>query len=155
MLIITRSMGMDALVQAVQGRRAAIWTCRTCARLCHGLGGDDAAHRLAEYLRSRGIDVVGAASTSACCLWSKVSSAMEKAPFQDAEVIIPLTCDVASLLLEEFTELPRLDCTRTWGRGYLNGEGEPILVSMDGQGKPRLQRPKDLDDGRALTGPYV
>lgn len=155
MLIITRSMDMEGLMENIKGRKVAIWTCRTCARLCDGLGGDEAAHRLADALRARGIEVTGTASTSASCLWAKVEAAMEKQPFHDAEVVIPLTCDTASLLLERFTDLPIIRCTLTWGRGCLDQEGDPSLLTFKDDGNGSWVKAKDLKDVQGYIGPFV
>ncbi|NBK24869.1 MAG: hypothetical protein EOM68_22940 [Spirochaetia bacterium] len=155
MLIITRSMDLDGLVERIGSRKVAVWTCRTCARLCDGLGGDEAAEKLAKALNVRGIEVVGNASTSASCLWSKVAAAMEKEPFRDADLVIPLTCDVASMLLGQFTDLPRLECTKTWGRGCLDSEGDPSLLCSLDDGSTSWVKAKELKGAEGSLGPFV
>lgn len=155
MLIITRNMDLEALVEEVHGKKVAIWTCRTCARLCQGLGGDEAASALSQFLIARGVSVVGTSSTSASCLTSKVSSAMAKGPFQDAEIIISLTCDVAINVLSGFTETPILKCTKTWGRGYLDNQNNPILMETSPDNVIIETPVSKLADGQARTGPFV
>lgn len=151
MLIMTRKMDLDGLVEKVRGKRVGIWTCRTCARLCDGLGGDEAAERLESALEERGIEVCGRASTSASCLWDKVERALADDPFRDAEVIIPLTCDVAAKMLESFSDALAVDCVLTRGRGGLSEEKEPLLMGPDGS----WTRLGGLEDAQGLRGPFV
>lgn len=155
MLIITRDINFETLLKKVQGKKVAIWTCRTCARLCQGLGGDEAVLALSHSLVSSGVSVVGVASTSASCLTSKVSLAMSKDPFSDAEIVISLTCDVAVNVLSKFTEIPILNCTKTWGKGYLDEQNNPILMETSPNNAIVETPISKLDEGRARTGPFV
>ncbi|MDR3206561.1 MAG: hypothetical protein LBT41_05680, partial [Candidatus Methanoplasma sp.] len=72
MLMMAKDRSYPDLLEALRGKKAAIWTCNTCARLCCGVGGHEAAARLAEALNKDGVEVAGIMYTSASCLRDKV-----------------------------------------------------------------------------------
>ena len=56
MMVVVRGMDYDDVLDSLKGRKVALWTCNTCARLC-GVGGSDALCRLADRLEADGIEV--------------------------------------------------------------------------------------------------
>jgi len=61
MIILEKDMRPSEILDKVCGRKVSVWTCNTCARLCNGMGGDEAAERLCAYLRDNGVPVPGRA----------------------------------------------------------------------------------------------
>ena len=96
MLIMARSMDYPELLDTLTGKKVAIWTCNTCARLCNGVGGKDSAERLAARLRDDGISALSVLSVSAACIMDKVRTAAEDRVAVMCDVVVTLTCDVGS-----------------------------------------------------------
>lgn len=128
MLIFVRDRDYSELLSSVHGKKVAVWTCNTCARLCNGIGGTEAAERLAEALRRDGIDVIGVRSVSASCLEEKVCARLEKEPLSEADVLISLTCDSGSLCTARLSCKEVINPLITLGRGYLSKDNVPVLT---------------------------
>lgn len=116
------------LLDSVSGKAAVVWTCNTCARLCRGMGGKEAAEALALRLSSDGVDVRGTVSSSACCLMSKALAMAESVP-GDATVVA-LCCDMGARNAAEATGLPVINPVVTFGPGYLDADGNPRAASV-------------------------
>ena len=127
MMLMARDREYGDLLPELEGKMVLIWTCNTCARLC-GVGGSEAASRLADRLRGDGIDVVGTAHTSASCLVPKVVSGMRDVP--DHDIILSLTCDVGSTLAGEVSGSTVLNPMITFGAGYADADMVPRLRSV-------------------------
>ncbi|MCL2608045.1 MAG: hypothetical protein FWD92_05790 [Methanomassiliicoccaceae archaeon] len=127
-MIIARGMEYAEVLNAVKGRKAAVWTCDTCARLCDRIGGKDAADRLAYELRSDGIDVVSSTSVSAACLISKICLKMEEIP-EEVDIIISLTCDIGVKCAARTFKKEILSPLVTLGRGFVEADGTPVVIS--------------------------
>lgn len=141
MLVFVRDREYPELLGSVRGKRVGLWTCNTCARLCNGMGGTEAAERLAERLRSDGVEVAGVRSVSASCLEGKVRAKLEKEPFPDSDVLISLTCDSGSYCLAKVSEGEVVNPFVTLGRGYLSEDGVPVLK----EGDAHRRYPKSTD----------
>ena len=120
MMVMARDTDYQGLLSQVVGKRVFIWTCNTCARLCNGIGGQEAADRLADALRADGVDVVGTAHTGASCILSKVEKGM---PELDCDVVVSLTCDNGAANAGEVSGLPVINPILTFGPGYKDSEG--------------------------------
>ena len=127
MMLMARDREYADLLADLEGKRVLIWTCNTCARLC-GLGGSEAAGRLAERLRGDGVDVVGTAHTSASCLVPKVASGLDGVA--DHDIILSLTCDVGSTLAGEVSGSQVMNPVLTFGAGYADADMVPRLRSV-------------------------
>ena len=133
-------MELPQILEAVKGKRVAIWTCNTCVRLCNGMGGDAAAERLAQYLRDNGVEVTGTSSTSASCLRSKVA-AKSSSIIDSADVIISLTCDVGAENARNVFGKEVMEPFVTLGTGFLDEDGVPFLkdgTPVSGRSSPLL-----------------
>lgn len=133
MLIMARDRNYSELLGSLRGRNVYIWTCNTCARLCYGLGGEAAATRLAERLGQDGVNVIGIGSTSAGCIIQKVQ---RKASAEGADVVVSLTCNIGAGCISDVSKIETINPVRTFGIGFMDGEGTPILVSDDGISRP-------------------
>lgn len=128
MLIFVRDRDYSGLLRAVQGKKVAVWTCNTCARLCNGIGGTEAAERLAEALRKDGTDVIGVRSVSASCLEEKVCARLEKESLDEADLLISLACDSGSSCVARLSGKEVINPLITLGRGYLSKDNVPVLT---------------------------
>ena len=127
MMIMRRSVDYAGLLGQLRGKRVAIWTCDTCARLCNGIGGKASATALRDRLVSDGIDVTGVLSTSASCIMSKVSSKYDPDVIDGCDVILALTCDIGSMCAEMVFDRDTINPIDTLGPGYLDDNMMPIL----------------------------
>ncbi|MDR2866725.1 MAG: hypothetical protein LBV13_04930 [Methanomassiliicoccaceae archaeon] len=135
MMMIARSTEYDDILDAVRGRKVAVWACNTCAKLCNGIGGQDAAGRLAGRLEDDGVEVTSVSSTSAACLMQKVMPKADEVS-GNADVIISLTCDIGVVCAARAFEKDVLAPFITLGFGYLDGDGVPMMISGDGVSSP-------------------
>jgi hypothetical protein len=127
MMMIARNTDYADVLNAVKGRKVSIWTCNTCAKLCNGIGGQTAADRLAEKLRSDGITVTSSVSTSAACLMSKVRAKVPEVS-EDADVVISLTCDIGAACAENAFGKDVLAPLVTLGYGFVDDDGSLIVI---------------------------
>ena len=135
MMMIARNKEYSDILNAVRGKKVAVWTCNTCAKLCNGMGGMEAAYTLAESLRADGVDVKSLGSVSAGCLMSKV---MPKAnEMRDsADVVISLTCDVGVTCAIKAFRKDVLAPFVTLGLGYADENGNMTIISGIGVHAP-------------------
>jgi len=94
--MIARDRDYPELLEELRGKKVVIWTCNTCARLCNGMGGDEAAEKMAASLRRDGIDVKGVLSTSASCLRGKVRKSEDRSILDEADILLTMTCYIGS-----------------------------------------------------------
>lgn len=127
MMIMRRSVDYAELLGQLRGKKVAVWTCDTCARLCNGIGGKTSATALADRLVVDGVEVTGVLSTSASCLLPKVSSKYDPDVLDGCDVILSLTCDVGALCAELAFDRPSINPLDTLGPGYLDDNLVPIL----------------------------
>ena len=147
MMIVARGMGYTDIVDRLKGKKVALWTCNTCARMCRGIGGSDAVGRMAGKLREDGIDVVSVGSTSASCIVYKVSDRLSG----DFDVILSLTCDIGSRCVGDAYRCDVIEPLVTLGSGFLGADGVP-MVRDDGGYIPL----EEAASSRGLeVGPYV
>ncbi len=133
MMAVARDRTYADLLRDLRGRRVLIWTCGTCARLCGGLGGADAARDLAGRLGADGADVAGTVHSSACCLMGKAMAMRGSAP-EGYDTVLALCCDVGARNAAEATGAEVLNPVRTLGPGSLDAEGRPMVaVYRDGR----------------------
>ena len=123
-------MGYPKLLDTVRGKRVAIWTCNTCARLCNNIGGTESSERLAEKLRSDGIEVTGVVSTSAACLEKKVIDKKDEILAGDPDIILSMTCCAGDANAKRVFGMDTINPIVTHGFGILTEDGRPIM--MDG-----------------------
>ena len=147
MMVVARGMDYDDVLDSLKGRKVALWTCNTCARLC-GVGGSDALCRLADRLEADGIDIVSIGHTSASCIMSKVSGRLSG----DFDVVLSLTCDIGSRCVCDSYEVDVIEPLRTLGPGFLDADGRSMVADGDGGYIPS----DDAASSLGLTvGPYV
>ena len=128
MMIMRRSMEYPQLRDALRGKRVAIWTCNTCARLCNGIGGKDSAERLAAKLRKDGIDVLRVISVPASCIMDRVCEASEDRVAEMCDVIVTLVCEVGSNCASMCFDKEIVNPIDTLGYGYLDENRMPVLA---------------------------
>ena len=125
---MARSEDYPDLLRELSGKKVAIWTCNTCARLCNGIGGTESSERLAERLRDDGIEVTGVHSTSASCLDRKVLDKKDEVISGDPDVILSMTCSIGASRASEAFGIRVVNPMVTFGYGYLTEEGVPVLL---------------------------
>ena len=147
MMVVVRGMDYDDVLDSLKGRKVALWTCKTCARLC-GVGGSDALCRLADRLEADGIDIVSIGHTSASCIMSKVSGRLSG----DFDVVLSLTCDIGSRCVCDSYGVDVIEPLRTIGPGFLDADGRPMVADGDGGYIPSDEAASSLG---LTVGPYV
>lgn len=130
MLIVSRSVDYSELLEMLRGKKVAIWTCNTCARLCNNIGGTESSERLAEKLRNDGIEVTGVVSTSAACLENKVIGKKDEILSGEPDIILSMTCCAGDANAKKVFGKDTINPMITHGFGILTDNGAPIL--MDG-----------------------
>ncbi|MDR2846169.1 MAG: hypothetical protein LBV63_02690 [Candidatus Methanoplasma sp.] len=134
MLMMARDRDYPALRDLLKGRKVALWTCNTCARLCNGIGGTESASKLADALRSDGIDVVGVMYTSASCLQDKVRAKADATVLDKADTVVSLTCDIGSVCAGHVFEKEMINPVVTFGPGLILEDGSLLVCNvMDGK----------------------
>ena len=128
MMIVRRAMEYSELRDMLRGKRVAVFTCNTCARLCNGVGGKDSAERLAARLRDDGISALSVLSVSAACIMDKVRTAAEDRVAAMCDVVVTLTCDVGSQCASICFDKGIVNPVETLGAGYLDENGVPTLT---------------------------
>lgn len=128
MMVVRRSMDYPELRDKLRGKRVAIFTCNTCARLCNEVGGKDSAERLAARLRKDGVDALKVVSVSAACLMGKVRAVSDDTVVSMCDVIVTLVCDVGSACAGTCFGKDILNPVETVGPGYLDDNGVPTLA---------------------------
>lgn len=126
-MVMRRALDYDQVLERLRGKRVAIWTCDTCARLCNGIGGRVAAERMADRLREDGVDVTGVLHTSASCIVSKVESKYDPSVVDACDVILCLVCNVGTLCVRQTFGKEVLNPIDTLGPGYLDANLVPVL----------------------------
>lgn len=129
MLVMVRDREYPELLESLKGKRVAVWTCDTCARLCNSIGGKKSAEALAHRLGEDGVEVSGVHSTSASCLMSKVSSKAPELLAGSPDLVLSLTCDVGAACAASTFLLETINPVETLGYGYLSDDGVPVLLS--------------------------
>ncbi len=114
----------------LRGKKVAIWTCNTCARLCNNIGGTESSERLADKLRNDGIAITGVVSTSAACLENKVIGKKDEILSGDPDIILSMTCCAGDANAKKVFGRGTINPIITHGFGILTDNGAPIL--MDG-----------------------
>ena len=130
MLIVSRSADYPELLDMVRGKKVAIWTCNTCARLCNNIGGTESSERLAEKLKDDGIEVTGVTSTSAACLEKKVIDKKVEILAGNPDIILSMTCCAGDANARKVFGKETINPIITHGFGILTEDGTPVL--MDG-----------------------
>ncbi len=130
MLIVSRSVDYSELLDMLRGKKVAIWTCNTCARLCNNIGGTESSERLAEKLMKDGIEVTGVVSTSAACLEKKVIDKKSEILTGSPDIILSMTCCAGDANAKKVFGKDTINPIITHGFGILAEDGTPIL--MDG-----------------------
>ena len=135
MLIMSRSMDYPELLGMLKGKRVAIWTCNTCARLCNNIGGTDSCERLAEKLSKDGVKVTKVVSTSAACLEDKVIGKKDEILSDDPDIILSMTCSAGADNASRVFGKDIVNPITTFGYGILKEDGTPVLMK-DGNMTP-------------------
>ena len=130
MLIVSRTVDYSELLGMLKGKRVAIWTCNTCARLCNNIGGTESSARLAEKLRDDGIEVTGVVSTSAACLEKKVIDKKDEILSGNPDIVLSMTCCAGDSNAKKVFGKDTINPIITHGFGILTEDGTPVL--MDG-----------------------
>ena len=132
MLIMSRSMDYPELLGMLMGRRVAIWTCNTCARLCNDIGGTGSCERLASKLSEDGVEITGVISTSAACLESKVIGKRDEVLSCEPEIILSMTCSAGADNVSRLFCRDVINPIVTFGYGILRDDGTPMLMKDGG-----------------------
>jgi hypothetical protein len=132
MIMVARDRTYSELKVQLEGKKVVIWTCNTCARLCNGIGGDEAALNLRTALEHDGIEVFGILSTSAACLKSKVRKAEDRSVLNKGDILLSLTCDMGSLCAEEIFQMKAINPLISIGYGYVE-EDRSLTVIAEGE----------------------
>ena len=130
MLIMSRSMDYPELLGMLKGKRVAIWTCNTCARLCNGIGGSDSCERLAKKLSDDGVTIIKVVSTSAACLEDKVIGKKDEILSGQPDIVLSMTCCAGDSNAKKVFGMETINPITTHGFGILAADGTPVL--MDG-----------------------
>ncbi len=130
MLVISRSVDYSELLAQLSGKKVAIWTCNTCARLCNDIGGTESSERLAKKLSEDGVDVVGVVSTSAACLEKKVIDKKDEILTGHPDIILSMTCCAGDANAKKVFGIDTINPIMTHGFGILTEDGTPVM--MDG-----------------------
>ena len=128
-------MDYPELLGMLKGKRVAIWTCNTCARLCNNIGGTESCERLAERLSKDGVQVTKVVSTSAACLEDKVIGKKDEVLSGDPEVILSMTCSAGADNASRVFDKDIINPIITFGYGILKEDGTPVLMK-DGKTTP-------------------
>jgi hypothetical protein len=132
--MVARDRPYPELRDSLKGKKVAIWTCNTCARLCFDIGGSDAAERLAAALRKDGVDVLGVLSTNASCLEGKVRNADNKEVTGNADIILSMTCNLGALCAKRVFKKEVLNPIATIGVGFVDVNRKIIICEeKDGE----------------------
>lgn len=152
MMMVARSMGYSDVLNAVKGRNVSVWTCNTCARMCNGIGGKQAADRLADKLREDGVNVTATASASAACLMQKVY--VNKEAMDGADVVISLTCDTGAVCASRAFKKDVLMPLVTLGHGFVDGDGS-LFVTLSTSPRTAASFGDAAKEEKAATDPLV
>ena len=154
-LMVARDRPYSELRDSLKGKKVAVWTCNTCARLCFDIGGAESAERLASALRADGVDVTGVLHTTASCLQKKVREKYDDGIIGGADVVLSLTCNIGALCARNAFGKEVINPVATLGAGYV-GDDREILVCEDRGGVLSVRRLIDMAEERGLwCGPYV
>ena len=129
-MIVSRDSDYSELLDRLRGKKVAIWTCNTCARLCNNIGGTESSEKLAEKLAADGVEITGVVSTSAACLEKKVIDKKEEILSGRPEVILSMTCCAGDSNARKVFGIGTINPIVTHGFGILTEDGIPML--MDG-----------------------
>lgn len=150
MIIMARDRGYVELLEVLRGRRVLVWTCNTCARFC-GVGGRESAEGLSRRLSGDGVCIVGAVSSSACCL-VRSAEKMKVEAGEGYDTVLALCCDIGAVNAGEATGVDVVNPVVTFGAGYLAKDGIPHLsVVVCG----RVVRDVSLSEAAAESGCFV
>ncbi len=144
MLIVSRSVDYPDLLGMLRGKRVAIWTCNTCARLCNDIGGTESSERLAKKLSDDGIEVTGVISTSAACLEKKVIDKKDEILSGRPDIILSMTCCAGDANAKKVFGIDTVNPMVTHGFGILTEDGTPVM--MDGT---------PVDDLSKRSSPFI
>ncbi|MDR0778578.1 MAG: hypothetical protein LBE48_03970 [Methanomassiliicoccaceae archaeon] len=150
MMMIARNTEYEDILNAVKGRKVTVWSCNTCAKLCNGVGGNQAADKLADKLRADGVNVVSSTSVSAACLMSKVTP--RTADIADlTDVVISLTCDIGVICAANAFKKDVLAPLTTLGTGYVNDDGSLIVTHCEDAQVPATLNDVAKEKGMSST----
>ncbi|MGI5964541.1 MAG: hypothetical protein ACOX8L_01635 [Candidatus Methanomethylophilaceae archaeon] len=128
MIIAGRDREYGDLPESLRKKRVLIWTCNTCVRICGGVGGTEAAERLASKLSEDGIEITGVLSVSASCIASKVRAKCDSKILSETDVIFSLTCPLGAVCAGSVLSKDVFNPLEIAGIGYMDEEGNPITV---------------------------
>lgn len=128
MIISGRDREYGDLLESLRKKRVLIWTCNTCVRICGGIGGTEAAERLASKLSEDGMEVKGVLSVSASCIGSKVRAKYNKELLSGTDVILSLTCPLGAMCMGSVFSKDVFNPMETLGTGYMDEDGNPVVV---------------------------
>ncbi len=118
--------------------KIVILSCNSCARLSNELGGEQGLKRLADKLAADGFKVIHRELLSVACspeeLRSRLNDEVNRKLFEEADVIIPLTCRAGIERLKKVLPGRRiLVVTKTLGKGTCSPEtGARLTEPLEG-----------------------
>ncbi len=136
MIISLRKITYEELKnQLSKEDKIVVWACNNCVKFCDKFGGREAMNNLAEKLKTDGYNVVRRELIGMSCVLDLVHlRAIEEATkktFEDATVIIPLTCeDGYDNLKYIFKDKKIIDVPKTIGLGILSTEWHTLRLSI-------------------------
>ena len=115
--------------------KIVIWSCNNCVKFCKGLGGREAMKNLKEKLEKDGFNVIHTELIGLSCVLDLVHlRAIEeptKSIFEDATVIIPLTCEDGYANLKHIFPGKRIvDVPLTVGLGVFSTEFGELRLTI-------------------------
>lgn len=154
-LMVARDRPYSELKNDLIGKKVVIWTCNTCARLCYDIGGTESAERLASALRGDGIEVLGVFSTSASCIEKKVAEKYNGELFNDADIVVSLTCNIGALCAERAFKKEILNPLATVGVGFVGADRKIFICEENNNGLTVRELPEIAKEKGLWCGPYV
>ncbi len=140
MIVSLRRYNYDELMsQLKKDDKIILFTCNFCSKFCD-IGGKERIHQLAEKMRSDGYNVIREENIGVACLLDlvdkrKTDEATSKT-FEEATVIIPLTCEDGFANIEyTFPNARVISATKTVGLGvFTTDKGMTLTVPFESTG---------------------
>ena len=138
------------------GDRVLILGCDGCARQSDGLGGEKGVNSLADKLVADGFQVVRREVLPTACspdqLTDRLQDKMIRAAFEEADVIIPLTCRTGEGRAgQALPEIRMLKVTKTLGKGSFSPEDGARLTEPFEGVDVEIEGPEGISIGEAAA----
>ena len=124
MIISVRSFEYEMLKKELRSEdKIVIFSCNNCAKKCKGLGGRPGMKSLGDKLEADGFNILHRELCGVACsldlLRKRAKEEATRAIFEEADVIIPLSCeDGEKALMVVFPDKRIIPVTKTLGIGW-------------------------------------